>query len=211
MEKLSLTIENELNILEKYHLTAEEWLVVRLLFLASIEENHIEYLNKYAGLPDRSSFIDILTNLQSKGIILKSYEIPKREVSKGVMGIAIPDLAYVEFNKLFLKDHMKYSYEMGNELYNEYPVNIMVNGILNSARTTGNKYKELPDMFFAYGKAIGFKESKHKKVLELLRWGKENNLINKALYRFIADEEWRNLEAMKSQGVCNYYDNVRTL
>lgn len=76
MEKLSLTIENELSVLEKYHLTAEEWLVVRLLFLASAEEDHKEYLARYLSTSDRQDLREVMLSLQNKGVILKSYKFP---------------------------------------------------------------------------------------------------------------------------------------
>lgn len=37
--------------MEKYRLTAEETLLIDLLFLASIEEGHKEYLVKYLNMP----------------------------------------------------------------------------------------------------------------------------------------------------------------
>ena len=82
-------------MMEKYHLTAEESLVIELLFLASIEEGHSEYLVKYFTIQiDRTELRDILISLQDKGIIVKSYKIP----SKGQKF----DIVAVEFNKNFL-------------------------------------------------------------------------------------------------------------
>lgn len=195
MEKLSLTIDNELAILEQYFLTAEEWLIIRLLFLASEEEKHKEYLVKYL-MYAKPDLRNIIVSLQDKGIISKSYKIPNKGCTF--------DPADIVFNKNFINKYLKFSYTLGQELFDNYPVTINVNGITYSARTSGNKYKDLEDMYYAYGKAIGNKLEVHQHVLELLEWAKENGLVNKGLYRFIADREWLNLEAMKDDPSINY-------
>ena len=195
MEKLSLTIENELIVLEQYRLTAEEWLIIRLLFLASEEENRKDYLIKYVTYA-KPDFRSIIISLQDKGIVSKSYKIPERRTEFNPEDIV--------FNKNFTNKYLKFSYSMGRELFDNYPVTINVNGITYSARTSGNKYRDLEDMYYAYGRAIGNKPNVHQHVLELLDWAKENNLVNKGLYRFIADREWLNLEAMKDDPSINY-------
>ena len=56
-------------MIEKYQLTAEEVLLIDLLFLASIEEGHKEYLVKYFTIPIvRSELRTLLTSLQNKGL-----------------------------------------------------------------------------------------------------------------------------------------------
>ena len=195
MEKLSLTIENELIVLEQYRLTAEEWLIIRLLFLASEEENRKDYLIKYVTYA-KPDFRSIIISLQDKGIVSKSYKIPERGTEFNPEDIV--------FNKNFTNKYLKFSCSMGRELFDNYPVTINVNGITYSARTSGNKYRDLEDMYYAYGRAIGNKPNVHRHVLELLDWAKENNLVNKGLYRFIADREWLNLEAMKDDPTINY-------
>lgn len=195
MEKLSLTIDNELAILEQYLLTAEEWLIVRLLLLASEEEKHKEYLVKYL-MYAKPDLRNIIVSLQDKGVISKSYKVPNKGCTF--------DPADIVFNKNFTNKYLKFSYTLGQELFDNYPVTINVNGITYSARTSGNKYKDLEDMYYAYGKAIGNKLEVHQHVLELLEWAKENGLVNKGLYRFIADREWLNLEAMKDDPSINY-------
>ena len=195
MEKLSLTIDNELTILEQYLLTAEEWLIIRLLFLASEEEKHKEYLVKYL-MYAKPDLRNIIVSLQNKGVISKSYKIPNKGCTF--------DPADIVFNRNFTNKYLKFSYTLGQELFDNYPVTINVNGITYSARTSGTKYKDLEDMFYAYGRAIGNKLEVHQHVLELLEWAKENGLVNKGLYRFIADREWLNLEAMKDDPSINY-------
>lgn len=201
MEKLNLIIEDELSILEKYHLTVEEWFFTKLLFLASAEENNPLPLMKYVQLysPDLR---ELLQSLQNKGIILKSYKIP----NKGEQF----DPENVEFNSIFLKNYMKFSLEMGQELFNNYPVTMVINGITTSVRGCGDKYKDLDDMLLAYGKAIGNNPKRHEEVLELLNWAKDNNVLYKGLSKFIADREWQNLKAMQDDPSINY-NSIRCL
>lgn len=189
METLSLTIENELAVLEKYKLTAEEWLVIRLLFLASAEEDHKEYLVRYLRIPDRQDLREILQSLQSKGVILKSYRIPNRGEKF--------DPADVEFNQMFLKNHFKYSAILGQDLLEKYPTCMIIGGVTHMLRTPGKKFKDLEDLKFGYGKTIKHNPETHKRVLELLEWGKENNLINMGLAEFVSAQAWENIQAIK--------------
>ena len=69
-------IENELLMLERYNLTPEEWLVTRLLILASVDEGHKQYFIRYLNIPRKNTLRDVLVSLQDKSIILKSYKIP---------------------------------------------------------------------------------------------------------------------------------------
>lgn len=190
LEKLSLTIENELSVLEKYHLTAEEWLVVRLLFLASAEEDHKEYLARYLSTSDRQDLREVMLSLQNKGVILKSYKIPDRGQSF--------DPTDVEFNKIFLNNYFKYSAELGNDLFNNYPVSMIINGVTHMLRTPGRKFKDLDDLKFGYGKAIKHNPETHKKIMSLLDWAKERNLINMGMAEFVSAQAWLSLEAMQN-------------
>ena len=77
MEKLSLTIENQLLIMEQYRLTAEELLMIELLFLAQPEEGHKDSLIRYLGMPiTKTRLRDVLLSLQVKRVITKKYKIP---------------------------------------------------------------------------------------------------------------------------------------
>lgn len=204
MEKLSLTIENELAVIEKYHLTAEEWLIIRLLFLASAEENHKEYLVRYLSTPYKQDLRDTLLSLQNKGVILKSYKIPNRGESF--------DPSDVEFNKLFLNNYFKYSSELGSELFDNYPVSMIINGVTHMLRTPGKKFKDLEDLKFSYGKAIRHNPDTHKKVMSLLNWGKERNLINMGMAEFVSAQAWLSLEAMQNgDGTIINMDAIKSL
>ena len=59
----------------KYDLTAEELFVIDLLFLASAEERHPEFLYEYVS-NSKIHLREVLFSLQEKGIILKSWKLP---------------------------------------------------------------------------------------------------------------------------------------
>jgi hypothetical protein len=52
-------------------------------------------------------------------------------------------------------------------------------------------------MCWAYGKAIKFDVNTHNKVLELLEYGKDNNLINSGLCDFIVSHKWDEIQLLK--------------
>ena len=70
-----LELGQQLNLMERYKLTAEEVFLLELLFLASIEEGHQEYLVRYYSISKLIgvSIRDLLISLQKKGIINKSF------------------------------------------------------------------------------------------------------------------------------------------
>lgn len=202
MKTFEFTIENELVLLEKYGLTAEELFVVKLLFLA-VEENQTSYLVKYLST-NREIFREVLYSLQNKGVILKSYKIPEKGEKF--------DPTEIEYNKNFVKNIFKCSFELGNELFNHYPQFTIINGQTVPLRSVSKKYDSLEDAFFAYGKAIRFNEEAHNEVIRLVDWAKQNNVLNCSLCNFIVDQKWRDLQCIEDGSVGNInYDTVKLL
>lgn len=65
-------------------------------------------------------------------------------------------------------------------------------------RTPGRKFKDLDDLKFGYGKAIKHNPETHKKIMSLLDWAKERNLINMGMAEFVSAQAWLSLEAMQN-------------
>lgn len=193
-------------MMEKYHLTAEESLVIELLFLASIEEGHSEYLVKYFTIQiDRTELRDILISLQDKGIIVKSYKIP----SKGQKF----DPEAVEFNKNFLHNYRKFSGELGQEFFKEYPSIAIINGNEAPLKNYAKKFNSEEDFYFHYGKAIGWKLEKHQEVIELIRWAKDNNctLLNMNIADFTISKMWRSIKELKEGDGVMQFDTTKEI
>ena len=206
MKHLTLTLEEEVCLLDKYGLTPNELLVVRILLILQDdgEEQLFQKLMvtlKHINLPLR----EVLEQLQKKEIILKSYKIPKSGEKFDPYAIPI--------NKNFIKALYKSSFEMGKEQFDSYPQFGNINGNLIPLRGISKKFDSLEQAYFKYGKSIGFNPEKHKTIIELVDWARENNILNCSLASFIVNEGWHDLNALKNNGdVANInYDAIRIL
>lgn len=200
------TLENQLLLMEKYGLTAEELLVIDLLFRASIEEGHSELLVKYFTMSiNRSELRDLLESLQDKGIIVKSYKIP----AKGQKF----DPEAVEFNKNFLHNYRKFSGELGLEFFNEFPSIALIGGVEAPLKNYAKKFNSEEDFFYHYGKSIGWKQDKHEEIIELIRCGKENDcrLLNMNIADFVISKMWNSISELKNGDGMMHFDSVTVL
>lgn len=204
--KANLNIDEELNILEKYQLSPNELFTIRILLLAREEYNE-EYLFRFLSIPEpmRGDLRSTLVSLQDKGVILKSYKIP----NKGEQ--FYPE--EVDFNKAFLKNFFRASYEMGSELFEEYPAFTNIGGVTYGLRNIAKKFDSLEDFFRFYGKAIRHNPETHAHIMELLKWAKENtNFINFGITEFVISNKWNDIEILKDGKVSNVnFDAIRSL
>lgn len=197
------TLENQLLLMERYNLTAEEVLVIDLLFRASIEEGNKELLVKYFTTPiPRSELRELLTSLQEKGIIVKSYKIP----AKGQKF----DPEAIEFNKNFLHNYRKFSGELGAEFFNEYPSIAIIGGTEAPLKNYAKKFNSEEEFYYQYGKSIGWKQDKHDEILELVRWAKENNckLLNMNIADFTISKMWNSIAELKNGDGMMQFDSI---
>lgn len=159
------------------------------------DKTFIKYANtlKKIGINLREMFI----NLQEKGIILKIFKIPKDGEKCNPYEIPI--------NKAFAKELFRSSFEMGNELFEEYPIFGDINGKVVGLRSVSKKFDSLEDAFRYYSKIINWNPNKHNNILELVKWGKENNVINYTLASFLIDKKYLELQALREgEGNINY-------
>lgn len=192
--------------MEKYRLTAEEVLLIDLLFLASIEEGHKEYLGKYFTMPiTRTNLRDLLLSLQAKGIITKQYKVP----DKGQKF----DPECVIFNQNFLNNYRKFSGDLGAEFLMTYPHNGLINGVEVPLNNWAKKFSTEEEFYYAYGKSIGWKQDKHNEVLELIRWAKDNNcnLLNMNIADFMISKIWQNITELKNGDGTMRFDTIKSI
>ena len=64
--------------MSKYQLTAEELIIIKLIFLA--QESHAEYFRLFQSECLHSKIYDQLLSLQDKGVILKSSVFTQTEI-----------------------------------------------------------------------------------------------------------------------------------
>lgn len=200
-----MTLEEEISLLDKYRLTSSELFLIRVLLILQEDGQEQLFANyiktfKAAGINLRN----MLVKLQEKGVILASYKIPKEGEEFNPYDISI--------NKNFIKNLYKCSFELGKELFEEYPQFNTINGALVSLRGVSKHFNSLEDAYFKYSKYIKWNIDKHNEIIELVRWGKEHNLICQSLSSFIINNAWNDLASMKEGDTMNInYDTIREL
>ena len=186
-------LEEQVVMLEKYQINSDELLFITVILLIQ-EGDENPYINLYFSLPTacRGSIRELLISLQDKQIITKEYKIPPSGTK------FIPE--DITFNKNFIKTFYKGSFWIGKELFEIYPISTVVNGVEYKLRRVSKKFDSLEDAYKAYGKAISWKPETHRKVMQLVEWGKQNNYQFTTLDSFIVDNDWLNIEAMQENG-----------
>lgn len=181
-----MNLDNELCILERYKLTPTELFTIQVILLAK-EEGEYEWLQRFAQI---QKLRPIIESLREKGIILKSYKIPK-EGEK----LIVED---IPFNQNFQKQYFRASFEMGQELFETYPQFLTINGVCYNARRVSKKFDSLEEAFAKYAKAIKHKDDIHQQIIDNIKWGIDNGYNFTTLDDFIADNSWTALEAYRN-------------
>ena len=142
----------------------------------------------------------ILEKLQSKGIIIQAYKLPKPGTK------FVPE--DVQFNKNFIKQFYRSSFEIGEELFEAYPQFTVVQGATYNLRRVSKKFNDLEDAFAKYAKIIKNDPEKHQEIIDLIAWGIENSYNFTTLDDFICDRGWTALEAFKNGNGVNVNTNA---
>ena len=181
-----LTLENELCLLEKYNLNPTELFTIKLILLAK-EDGEYEWLQRYVQIV---KLREILVSLQEKGIILKSWKLPK----EGQQLI----IEEIPFNQNFQKQYFRASFEMGEELFYTYPQSCIVNGTVYNLRTVSKHFDSLEQAFSKYAKSIKNNPELHQQIINDIKWGIENQYNGfTTLDRFIIDRGYEYLHSMR--------------
>ncbi len=202
---LTLTLEEEVVLLDKYRLIPNELLFIRILLILQ-DENNEELFSKYVKIlkDDGINLRKLISRLQDKGIILKSYKIPKEG--------SVFDPFAIPFNKNFIKNLYRSSFELGKELFEAYPQFGNINGNVVPLRGISKHFDSLEDCYFRYSKCIGWSSEKHDRIVSLVTWAKDNNLLNMSLSSFVINNSWLDLEAMRNGDAGNInVDSIRML
>ena len=205
MKNLTLNLEEEISILSKYKITPNELTFIKTLLILQDEENEDLFKDYIESLyVCNVKLREVLISLQKKEIILKSYKIPSEGESF--------DPYSIPFNKNFIKSLYKSSFELGKELFEIYPQMTVINGSLVTLRGVSKHFDSLEACYFRYGKAIGWNQERHEKVLDLIKWAKERDIIKQSLSSFVINNSWLDLEAIRSGDSGNYnFDTIKAL
>ena len=186
MKYLNHNLRAELILMDQYKLDPNELFCIKVILLA--QEGEYEYLQNYAQILNGQLRL-LLTTLQSKGIIIKAYKIPKEGTQ------FIPE--DVQFNQNFLKKYYRSAFEMGEELFYTYPQSAVVQGQVFNLRTVSKKFDSLEDAFGKYAKQIKNNPELHQQVINDIKWGIENGYNFTTLDRFIVDRAYESLHSMR--------------
>ena len=207
MNKYNYNIDEEIAILEKYELSPTELFIIKSIILMQegYEEN---YLIRFLHLPEkiRGDFRHHLISLQERGFILKEYKIPNKGEEFNPLEIPI--------NKLLFKTIYKSSFDLGQELFETYPLFGNIQGSIVSLRGISKKFDSLEDFYRFYGKTIKWNPEVHQHILSLINWEKDNNIgfINFSLSTFVIEHKWEELEALKDGSLTNInFNNIVSL
>ena len=205
--KLEISLDRELEVMSEYNLTGEEWMFLRVLFIA-VEEQKLPYLQKYLLECAKSiSVRELLQSLKTKKIIAQSYQIPE-------VGEAF-EVEDVEFHQPFMNKAFKVSNSAGIELMRNYPAYMSTaSGTLLNLRNIVSKggYIDEDDFYFQYAKKIKFSRVMHEQILQALEWGKEQDLIKYSIVEFVASSKWNELaETMNAAKIGNFVTKMDTI
>lgn len=189
MKYLNHNLDNELILMRDYKIYPNELFTIKVILLA--QDGEYEYLQQYVQCFENKNYLRlILESLQEKGIILKSYKIPKPGTQ------FIPE--DVQFNQNFLKKFYRSAFEMGEELFNTYPQSAVVGGVMYNLRSVSKRFDSLEQAFQRYAKTIKNSPELHQQVIDDIKWGIENEYQGfTTLDRFIIDKGFEFLHSMR--------------
>lgn len=213
MFKNDFSLQRRIEFMTTYGLTPNEFETMMCVYMAQDHESRIdeEYRTEFncpaqpahpeslialAKIMGVKAIRQILLDLQSKNIILKSCKLPGLDSTEGISPNDI------KFNKTVMKNYIKHSGEMFFELFFAFPSHMDVQGKKVSMRSVGgpNGYPNLDEAAFAYGKAIRFDPKIHERIIEIVERATELNVLNMGLLKFIQGQEWLNLNDVLEEG-----------
>lgn len=203
MKKFNYTIDDDISFQEKYQITPNELFVLKILLLLQEDEQDIEYFQRFIQISDnKKNFRNILKSLQDKGLILKTYKIPK---------IGSPFSPYdIPINKVLVKNMHKASFDLGQELFDVYPRYGLINGGMVPLHGVSKRFGSREDFYRFYSKIINWNPETHKKIIDLIKWEQSNNIgfLNMTILSFVIDHRWESLQDIKEGKLNNVTFNV---
>lgn len=204
MQHFELSLKEEINIYISSGLTPTELFVLRLLFLAI--DGDQQYLANYISNTSNGKqlFRDVLESLKKKHIVNATFKIPGEGESL--------DFKNIPFNKNFIKKYIRESNEIGKEFFDAYPPFINIKGkIISIKNFTKAGLFSFDDFCLFYSKAIKSSGVTHDRIMEILEYAKQNDLINYSIIEFIASRKHEEIEYIQNSGNINGYKNSELL
>lgn len=205
--RIKVDLDYEFSLMEHYKLDFLQMYFVKCL-INSIDDENDDSLDQFFIFQPDYNVKSILLFLNEVGII-KKYSTLIDDPTK-----LLKYRENIEFTERFKKNFYKSSFSLYQELRENYPSNLYINGANIDLRTINSKaYKTEADVAHLYGKMINYKEDEHKKIIELLKYGVTSKLINTNIVNFIISRGWERIEKIKNGEASSSidYDNSRML
>ena len=188
MKYLSHNLDSELVLMRDFKLKPDEMFAIKVILLA--QDGEYTYLQQYNEILNGGLRL-VLESIQSKGVILKSYKLPKPGTS-----LIVED---IQFNQNFLKRYYRSAFEMGQELFHTYPQSAIVGGVMYNLRSVSKRFDSLEVAFQKYAKLIKNSPEIHQQIIDDIKWGIENEYQGfTTLDRFIIDMGWQFLHSLRN-------------
>lgn len=178
-------IDTQFELMKVLDINAEEFMLIEcLLYALDEDEPDYYYITTYFNEIKKSSIPrETLINLKGKGVLDTKCVIPEAG-----QPLKLTDIV---FSKTFLQKYFVTSGEAGAELFENYPSFIKASyGDLPAKNITKGGYQSLEAFFVAYRKAIRSSRKNHKKVMECLRFAKENGLLTYGIVEYVVGRKW---------------------
>lgn len=178
-----------INLLSKYQLTANEWLVFYMLFLGKTDEDCGRWgeMKKWYNNCPHDYLKDTLLSLQKKGLIKADWKAGEKI-----------DPNTVPLNLTVMKMWPRVCGKLGEELWEHYPDWATINGGLAPLKNIGPRYGDPLEFFQYYGRVINNDPELHKKILDIVDWAVENNCLNMSILNFVTSRQWTAYEKLRN-------------
>lgn len=184
MRFYDISLDEDLEIMSRYKINANEFMLVKLLLLSQDHPDNDKYLDLYLkechadGTLSRE-FINLLVD---RRIIVKTSPVVKK-----TSGIFPEDF---HFNEVFIKNFFKFSDQMGKEIWDLYPDYIIGSCRNFPAKNFSKRFKDLKELFLYYAKQIKNDPKKHEQVVESLKFAIKHELITSSIIDYLLSHQW---------------------
>lgn len=184
MRFYDISLDEDLEIMSRYKINANEFMLVKLLLLSQDHLDNDKYLDLYLkechadGTLSRE-FINLLVD---RRIIVKTSPVVKK-----TSGIFPEDF---HFNEVFMKNFFKFSDQMGKEIWDLYPDYIIGSCRNFPAKNFSKRFKDLKELFLYYAKQIKNDPKKHEQVVESLKFAIKHELITSSIIDYLLSNQW---------------------
>ncbi len=184
MRFYDISLDEDLEIMSRYKINANEFMLVKLLLLSQDHPDNDKYLDLYLkechadGTLSRE-FINLLVD---RRIIVKTSPVVKK-----TSGIFPEDF---HFNEVFMKNFFKFSDQMGKEIWDLYPDYIIGSCRNFPAKNFSKRFKDLKELFLYYAKQIKNDPKKHEQVVESLKFAIKHELITSSIIDYLLSHQW---------------------